>query len=54
MVTKYLSPTASKLDRAIAASVAAMLAMNVFVLAQQVQDAPRFAVTPVAQSTGQV
>ncbi len=30
----------SKLDRAILASVAAMLAMNVFVLAQQMDRAP--------------
>lgn len=54
MVTKYLSPSASRLDKAIVASVAAMLALNVFVLAQQMQDAPRVATSPVAQSTGQV
>ncbi len=34
------SHKASKLDRAIVASVAAMLAMNVFVLAQQFEAAP--------------
>jgi hypothetical protein len=42
MITKYLT-TRSKLDKAIAASVAAMLAMNLFVLAQQLQPAPAFA-----------
>lgn len=36
-------PGASKLDRAIFASVAAMLAMNVFVLAQQMDRAPALA-----------
>lgn len=49
MFTKYLSPTATSLDKAIAASVAAMLAMNLFVLAQQFQDAPRLAAAPSAQ-----
>jgi len=34
---------ASKLDKAILASVAAMLAMNVFVLAQQMDRAPAVA-----------
>ncbi len=33
----------SKLDKAILASVAAMLAMNVFVLAQQLDRAPAIA-----------
>lgn len=33
----------SKLDKAIVASVAAMLAMNVFVLAQQMDRAPAIA-----------
>ena len=46
MTTSTL-PTArkqrSKLDRAIVASVAAMLAMNVFVLAQQLNAAPAIA-----------
>ncbi|MEQ1543023.1 MAG: hypothetical protein HOO94_08190 [Novosphingobium sp.] len=54
MFTTFFSPTASKLDKAIALSVAAMLALNVFVLAQQMQDAPLIAASPVAQSTGQV
>lgn len=42
MITKYLS-TRSKLDKAIVASVAAMLVMNLFVLAQQLQPASAFA-----------
>jgi hypothetical protein len=39
MKTRHLT-TRSKLDKAIFASVAAMLAMNLFVLAQQLQPAP--------------
>lgn len=39
---------ASSLDRAIIASVAAMLAMNLFVLAQQLQDAPALALAQPA------
>lgn len=39
---------ASKLNRAIAISVAAMVAMNVFVLAQQLQSAPALALGDVA------
>jgi len=54
MFTKYLSATASTLDKAIAASVAAMLAMNVFVLAQQLQDAPHIAIAPLASVSEQV
>jgi hypothetical protein len=42
MITKYFSAR-SPLDKAIAASVMAMLAMNLFVLAQQLQPAPAFA-----------
>lgn len=42
MITQYLS-TRSKLDKAIIVSVAAMLTMNLFVLAQQLQPAPAFA-----------
>ncbi len=43
----------SKLDKAILASVAAMLAMNVFVLAQQMDRAPVLAATdqPAAAQT---
>lgn len=39
---------ASSLDRAIIASVAAMLAMNLFVLAQQLQAAPALALAQPA------
>ena len=39
---------ASKLNRAIALSVAAMVAMNIFVLAQQLHPAPSLAAGPVA------
>lgn len=42
MTTRFFRP-ASKLDKAIVASVAAMLAMNFLVLAQQLQAAPTFA-----------
>lgn len=42
MFAKPLSQR-SFLDKAIFASVAAMLAMNVFVLAQQLDQAPAFA-----------
>ena len=38
----------SALDRAIYLSVAAMVAMNVFVLAQQLHSAPAFAATETA------
>jgi hypothetical protein len=44
---------ASKLDKAIIASVAAVLAMNVFVLAQQLDSAPTFAVTKGAPQAQQ-
>lgn len=44
MITQYLS-TRSKLDKAIVVSVAAMLTMNLFVLAQQLQPVPAFAAT---------
>ncbi len=41
----------SKLDKAIFASVAAVLSMNIFVLAQQLDSAPLFALSsaPPAQ-----
>ncbi len=39
---------ASKLPRAIALSITAMLAMNVFVLAQQLQTAPALALAATA------
>lgn len=38
-----LFSTRSKLDRAIVASIAAMLAFNLLVLTQQLQSAPDFA-----------
>ncbi len=41
---------ATKLDKAIAISVTAMLAMNLFVLTQQ-HAAPALAATPVAAAT---
>ena len=44
---------ASKLDRAVFASVAAMLAMNVFVLAQQLDSSSTFAVTKDAPQAQQ-
>ncbi len=43
----------SKLDKAIFASVAAVLAMNVFVLAQQLDSAPAFALTGAAPQAQQ-
>ena len=42
MTTRFLSKS-TKLDRAIVASVAAMVAMNLFVLAQQLQPSPALA-----------
>lgn len=45
--------TATKLDRAIIASVAAMLAMNVFVLSQQLAAAPQVALSHTAASAQQ-
>lgn len=47
MFTKSLS-SASKLDKAIIASIAAMLAMNVLVMAQQLQSEPVLATSQVA------
>lgn len=38
----------SSLDRAIVASIAAMLGFNLLVLAQQFDAAPTFAVAPIA------
>jgi hypothetical protein len=52
MFRKPLS-SASTLDRAIAASVAAMLAMNLFVLVQQLQPAPALAAADGAPSAQQ-
>lgn len=43
MLTRYSKP-ASLLDKAIAASLLAMLALNVLVLAQQLSAAPALAV----------
>ncbi|MCZ8322367.1 MAG: hypothetical protein O9296_12425 [Novosphingobium sp.] len=43
----------SFLDKAIFASVAAMLAMNVFVLAQQLHQAPTFAAAGHSAATAQ-
>lgn len=51
MLTKTFS-TASKLDKAIALSIAAMLTMNLFVLTQQ-HDAPSLAAAPAATATAQ-
>ena len=45
--------TASKLDKAVLASIAAMLAMNVFVLAQQLDGTPTFAQTKSAPQAQQ-
>ncbi len=44
---------ASKLDKAIFASVAAMFAMNVVVLSQQLDAAPAFALTKSAPQAQQ-
>ena len=44
---------ASKLDKAIFASVTAVLAMNVFVLAQQLGSTPAFARTSAAPQAQQ-
>lgn len=52
MFSKPLSQR-SKLDKAIVASVAAMLAMNVFVLAQQLDRAPALASADQAVATQQ-
>ncbi len=43
----------SKLDRAIFASVIAVLAMNVFVLSQQLDSTPAFALTKSAPQAQQ-
>jgi len=40
----------SKLDNAIIASIAAMAAMNIFVLTYQTQPAPAFAAAPVSEA----
>lgn len=51
MTTKHLTLGKfgrSKLDKAIIASVAAMLTMNLFVLAQQLQPTPAFAAADAA------
>ncbi len=45
--------TASKLDRAVVASVSAMLAMTVFVFAQQLQATPELIVAQAARPTQQ-
>lgn len=42
MTTQFFRPR-TKLDKAVLASVAAMVAMNLFVLAQQLQPAPALA-----------
>lgn len=47
MFTKSLK-SASTLDKAVAISIAAMLGMNLFVLAQQLQADP---ITQIAQQT---
>ncbi|MDE2436076.1 MAG: hypothetical protein KGM49_07450 [Sphingomonadales bacterium] len=52
MFTKYLPATRSTLDKAIMISIAAMLAMNAFVLTQQHQTAT-LAAAPVAAATGE-
>lgn len=52
MFTKPLSRFTT-LDKAIALSITAMLAMNVIVLAQQVQTAPVVAVAPAAAHAAQ-
>ncbi len=52
MFSKPLSQR-SKLDKAIVASVAAMLAMNVFVLAQQLDRAPVLASADQANAAQQ-
>ncbi len=52
MFTKSLK-SASKLDKAVALSIAAMLGMNLFVLAQQMQADPLVQIaqqTPAARS----
>ena len=48
MKTAPTNRPASKLPRAIALSITAMLAMNVFVLAQQLQTAPALALAATA------
>ncbi|MBS0480766.1 MAG: hypothetical protein JSR96_01185 [Proteobacteria bacterium] len=50
MFTKLHSTTRSTLDKAIVVSIAAMLAMNAFVLAQQ-QQAPTVVAASVATAT---
>jgi hypothetical protein len=45
-----MAPRRSSLDRAIIASVIAMAAMNVIVLAQQLQAVPQFAIGLVSGS----
>ncbi len=52
MFSKFPRP-ANKLDQAIIASVAAMLAMNVFVLSQQLTAAPQVAVASSAPAAQQ-
>jgi hypothetical protein len=50
MITKFLSQR-SKLDRAVFVSIMAMLAMNLFVLTQQLQPAPLLAAHAPAAAT---
>ncbi|WP_374531567.1 hypothetical protein [Novosphingobium sp.] len=52
MFSKFTRP-ASTLDKAIVASVTAMLAMNIFVLSQQLQAAPQVALSHSAASAQQ-
>ncbi len=53
MLNKLLNP-ATSLDRAIALSVTAMLAMNLFVLAQQLQPSPTLALSQGHAAAAQV
>jgi hypothetical protein len=51
LTNRFASPAPRKpLDRAILASVLAMAAMNIFVLAQQLQPAPMFAAVDAAET----
>ena len=52
MITRLIQPRTS-LDKAIALSFAAMLAMNIFVLSQQLTAAPTVAVSNGAASAQQ-
>ena len=53
MLNKLLNP-ATSLDRAITLSVGAMLAMNLFVLAQQLQPSPALALSQGHAAAAQV